>query len=168
MLRASLLVVILFLAGCPKEEVPNGDAGPGSDGGVPGGAARVVLGTGAETFTDIPTTGAELRLVYGPQGGWHLDAAVRLYDLEPDGLLLSYQIHDATTRENLGMPLSFRLQRRFVEEEGDHWVRVGDRAIFDIASDTEVLGRVVELRATAMRPEGTTAEDARVLTVIAP
>jgi hypothetical protein len=163
-----LLVVILFVVGCPKEDIPSDDAGPGSDGGVPGGAARVVLGTGAERFTDIPTTGAELRLVYGPQGGWHLDAAVRLYGLEPDGLLLSYQIHDASTRENLGMPLSFRLQRRFVEEEGDHWVRVGDRAIFDIASDTEVLGRVVELRATAMRPEGTTAEDARVVTVIAP
>jgi hypothetical protein len=170
MLRASLLLVILALAGCPKEDVPSGDAGPPDDAGAPGdaAAARLVLGTGTDVFTPIPETGAELGLVYGPQGGWHLDAAVQLYGLEPDGLLLGYEIHDATTGENLGMPLTFRLQRRFVEQEGDHWVRVGDRAIFDIMSDAEVLGRVVELRATATRPEGTMAADARVLTVVAP
>jgi hypothetical protein len=165
MLRACLIGGLL-LAGCPKDEADSGAGDAGSISGGDAGEPRIVLGTGTERFAPIPETDADLGLVHGPQGGWHVDVAVQLYALEPDGLLLRYEIHDAATGEDLGMPLSFRLQRRFVEVEGDHFVRVGDRAIFDIMSDSEVLGRTVEIGVTAETPAGAMAEDSRIVTVV--
>ena len=49
-----------------------------------GTSRGIELGTGVSSFVDLPQTGGTLELVYGVQGGWHIEASVRIYELPID------------------------------------------------------------------------------------
>lgn len=146
-----------FDAGEPDAGPFEGDAGPGGP--------RVVLGTGTTGFVPIPLTGApEMDLIRGPQGGWHVHASVRLHELDIDGLVLTYEIQDADGVAR-NFPSEIVLSERRLMREGDHWLRVGDRVIFDITEPAEVEGSVMRLRAIADPPGGDPVEDERTVTI---
>ncbi|MEM9193624.1 MAG: hypothetical protein AAGF12_30900 [Myxococcota bacterium] len=139
----------------PMDSSPDGPVVP----------ASVEVGLGISDFQPI-MAGTEAELVFGPQGGWHIDVAARVYGLAPDQLVLTYEMfNDQGTA--ISEPLSFRLSPRRVIDAGDHFIRLGDRAVFDIDAEDEVLGSTIEIRAAVETENGTVAEDRRMVRVIA-
>lgn len=127
-----------------------------------GMVAQVELGTGMGAFVALPTTGATAELVLGPQGGWHVSVAARMWADSAaalDGALLRYEARAASGVE-LGHT-ELELDPARVLREGDHWLRLGDRVVFAITAPAEVVGTSVEL---AVDIGGAT--DARQLTII--
>jgi hypothetical protein len=128
--------------------------------------ARIVLGTGRSRFEPLPPVGAELELEAGSQGLWHIFASVEIYGVEPNQLPLAYEVRDRASGELLTLPNEVLLSERRVLRDGDHWVRIGDRLVFDIASPSGVAGDTVEITATVM-PEGEPVlSDARAVRVV--
>ena len=141
----------------------------GTDAGVDAAsrAPRVEMGTGTSTFEPIPETGAELELVRGPQGGYHVFVAARLYDLEPEGLRLFLSAVDTSTAGSVGTDAEFRLVRSRVQPEGDHFVRVGDFLILHDDDPDAVRGLTLTITVRAVE-EGTglEASDRRTVLIV--
>lgn len=117
------------------------------------GDSSVVIGLGVVDFT-ATNDGDDAELVAGPQGGWHVDIALRLFNVEPDGALLTLQGFDADTGDALTVPIARRLTRSRVRRVDDHWLRLGDQMVFDVGDPAEVTGRNVRLSATIAEAEG--------------
>src|SRR5688500_751925 len=83
-----------------------------------GAAARVELGTGEVAFESIPESGATLELVHGPQGGYHLVVAIRVWELVPDRLSIVYEVERPGGELLARTP--FVLDRARFVREGDH------------------------------------------------
>jgi len=67
-------VLFLLLTGCEVEGVP---------GCAPGEGSSLEIGTGHSAFVPLAGNAPELELVYGPQGGFHTDMALRARFLDP-------------------------------------------------------------------------------------
>ncbi|MFK7999172.1 MAG: hypothetical protein AB8H86_06225 [Polyangiales bacterium] len=117
------------------------------------GDSSVVIGLGVVDFT-AANDGDDAELVAGPQGGWHVDIALRLFNVEPDGALLTLQGFDAGSGDALTVPIARRLTRSRVRRVDDHWLRLGDQMVFDVGDPAEVTGRDVRLTATIAEAEG--------------
>ncbi|MDQ3033381.1 MAG: hypothetical protein M3Y87_13255 [Myxococcota bacterium] len=152
-------VLALVLVGCGAEPVPNGDAGA-SITPMP----RVQLGTGTSSFVELPETGGTVELVMGPQGGYHVDVAIRIWDLDPDRISVIYEVARVDGAVLSTTPFVFD-PGRFVRE-GDHLVHTGDFTVLEITGPADVTGDEVELRVVATAQDGTTAMDARRATVV--
>ena len=137
------------------------DAGPV----VPPAEARVEIGTGSATFVAL-ADGDPIELVYGAQGGWHVDTAVRLWGMEPEGMLLTYEVRREGTDALINLAAQYGVHRSRVVVEGDHFVRVGDRAQLDIMDPVEVVGARVELSAIAAPASGGSVRDARLVVIV--
>lgn len=155
-MRRGVVVAWLWcLAGC---------VGPSTTGG--GATPSITLGTGATSFEQLPASGAQLELISGPQGGWHLNVSARFTGLEPDGLQLSYEVR----RVGETTPISFRavsaLTRRSVREtEPGVFDRLGDRAVLNISGPAAVANSDVEVTVTAQASNGAGAADTRTIHV---
>ena len=162
-LRTFLLFTgVVVAVGCGGTDEPDNDAG-GIDSGPPPG--RVELGVGRSVVGPFPPDG-RLPIVYGVQGGYHVDVGVRLYELDPMDLELLYELVDVATSESLGSRRLILTVRRVVAED-DHWVRAGDQVIFStITSPSEVDGAQVIIRVTATPVEGAAAMDERTVTIV--
>jgi len=158
-LAAPTALIFLLLAGCPSDDTST-DASADTRRDSSGSTGRIELGTGQANFVEIPDSGAELELVAGPQGGWHLVASVRLYDLTIDELLLSYRIEQDGVV--ISMPLQFSLTERRLVRDGDRWLRQGDNVIFEIPSPDEVVGERVDMIAVAEPPDGPAVSDRKM------
>lgn len=162
-------VLLLAIGGACSDDSPTIDAATDSgaadafrsDGG---GGSRVELGTGLANFVDIPTAGAEMEIVAGPQGGWHLEVTARLYELTIDELRLSYRIE----REGMtiSMPVEYSLTERRLVRDGDRWLRAGDQVRFEISDPIEVVGDTVQVVVTADPVDGDPVSDRRTVTVV--
>ena len=75
--------------------------------------ARVEVGAGEHAFEEIADD-TELPLVHGPQGGNHILASVRVYDMDPI-VSLRYTL----TRVYDGLMFSDNFYRLYLLEEGD-------------------------------------------------
>lgn len=150
----------------------SGGGGSDPDGGADATRAdapdaeppRVELGTGRTSFVEIPPMGAELELVAGPQGGWHIDVTARLHGLAIEQLLLTYEI--TRDGEIVSMPRQFMLREALVLREGDHYLRAGDFVPFQITQPADVVGDTVVVRVTAEAVDGARAEDQRTVTIV--
>jgi hypothetical protein len=112
------------------------------------GDPLIEIGTGdADSFAALPDEGAELELSRGTQGGFHVDLALRIQGIDPDGMTLSWSLRDRVTGAALGPDGSFSLRRRRLEEKNGTWIRVGDRAVLDIGDPNQVVGSSVRLTA---------------------
>lgn len=118
-----------------------GGAGSGGDG-----VTAIELGTGETTFTPI---GDEIELTMGPQGGWHLWLTLRLWSEAPNGTTVDYTVRRASDGSALSMPTRYVVDEERLIREGDHWLRLGDRAILAITSADMAVGEDVEIDATA-------------------
>jgi hypothetical protein len=124
----------------------------------------IELGTGQLTWEEL---GADIELVYGSQGGWHVDVALRSGGWDADGIELSYRALDAETDELISFETTALLDEDRVLPIDGGWERVGDRVVFDVLSDAEVLGRTVRLVVDAT--DGDAAlEDAGTVTIVGP
>jgi hypothetical protein len=121
----------------------------------------VELGTGLANFEDI---GPTMEIVFGPQGGWHLYVSCRIYNVTVDGALLTYR----TERDGvlISMPNGYRLEPRRLVRARDHYLRVGDLAIFDITMPSDVVGDTVTVTVTIEPPDGDPVTDARTAMVV--
>ncbi len=149
-------LVALVLASCTPA-VRSDDAGLAVDGALdaPSGPS-LELGTGLEAFVPIPDEGAELELVHGPQGGWHVHLSLRARGIAPTGLI--YEITRLSDGELVCMlPLGVR-EGTFVERDGA-LERVGDFAIFSISSAEEIAGEDVLVRASVYDAERRSVTD---------
>jgi len=121
------------------------------------------VGTGHTTFAPLED-GGPIELVAGPQGGWHIDATLRLGGFGPDGVKVKYEAFDEQAQ-----PISFvthaSLSTASVLEDGEGWIRVGDRVVLDIASPSEVVGTTATVRATATLGDQQWSAE-RVVTVV--
>jgi len=177
LLFVSLLV--LPLAACPGDDdaPPVGrdggaDAGsPSADGGGEGDDAatpsgpRVEIGTGITSFVPV-ADGEDVELVMGPQGGWHIDVTLRLYEMDPMDMRLNIDGYDADTGEMLALPIERILTTRRVREEDDHWLRLGEQLVLGIASPAEAVGKDVRIVVRAMPVEGEGASAEKTVHVI--
>lgn len=157
------LGVVLGCAGAVDAPAAGDAAVTGVD--APARPMRVVLGEGLTAYRALPAEGAEIELVFGPQGGWHFDLAVWVQGGDPEGMRLRYAVTDAAGRA-LQFPAEVSLNARRVVPEGEGFVRVGDRAVLDVRDGDALVGQSLTLRVQATSRAGATAEDARVVTVV--
>lgn len=129
------------------------------------GDVAIELGTGYQAFEPLQN-GDDVDLIAGLQGGWHVNASVRLSGVGPDGVLLVY---DAVDSE--GARISFETQALLSQgsllAEGEGWLRLGDLVVMEIDDAMEVLGSSVTLRVTASF-DGQTWSDERTVRVVDP
>ena len=124
----------------------------------------IELGTGHLAWEAL---GEEIELVYGSQGGWHVDVTLRAGGWAPDGIELSYRALDAETDALISFETSALLDEDRVLQIDGGWERVGDRVVLDVTSDADVLDREVRLEVSAT--DGDLAlSDERAATVVAP
>jgi hypothetical protein len=141
--------------------VPPVDAACTVDGGsVP----WIVLGTGQERFVDL-APGAELELVQGPQGGYHLDVTA-LFGLavSPDMHVLRYAAARVDGTE-LGVMQIALLERRLTRACGG-WLRGGDILVLAITSPDDVVGDELEVTVGVLDARGEVARDARRVRIV--
>lgn len=161
LLASALLALVgTALVACAGSAAPapDGAAGPSDAAILP----RVELGTGNASFVAI---GETIELVMGPQGGWHVDVALRIWGLDPRGISVVYEVVRLRDGALLSRTSFLFDAGRFVPE-GDHLVHTGDIAILDVTSASEIVGDEIELRVTASARDGTSARDARRTTVV--
>ncbi|GAB5549951.1 MAG: hypothetical protein SangKO_097110 [Sandaracinaceae bacterium] len=139
---------------------------PLDEAGVPL-PASVELGTGTSAFRPIPEDGAELELVRGPQGGFHVFLTARITALQVDGASLVYSARHAETGEVVGNPASYVLSAARLAREGVAWVRVGDFLVLDDASPDAVRDQTLELQIEVMEASGERAAmDRRTVLIV--
>ena len=163
-----LVLTALAATGCGTEaDAP--DAGPGPDVdaacAVGGGAPPwLLVGTGAESFVAL-APGAEIELIHGPQGGYHLSTTA-LFGLgvSPDDYVLRYEVRrlDGTLLGTTGVAL---LERRLARACGG-WFRGGDIVVLSISGPTEVAGDEVDLSVQLLQGTTELARDVRRVRVV--
>ncbi len=106
----------------------------------------IELGVGQQSWQPFEE---DVELVFGSQGGWHVDLTLRFGGWGPDGLELEYQAVDVEADEVISYLTTATLSEASVLPDADGWQRVGDRVVFEIASDGEVLGRSTRFEVVA-------------------
>ncbi|MCB9759694.1 MAG: hypothetical protein H6739_07615 [Alphaproteobacteria bacterium] len=131
-------MLLLVLAACTAKDAPVDS----------GGAPWIELGAGQSGFVPL-ADGDAVPLVHGLQGGWHVDLALRFGGMGPNGVHLRYEAFDAADDTLLSFATETVLSPSRVLEEGEGWLRLGDRVVFDIEEAAEVLGREVRFEVAA-------------------
>lgn len=162
-------LTLLFASACSGPTTPTAmalDAAP-PDAAADAAATmpEVELGSGLTSFVDIQTTGAELELVFGPQGGWHFNLTARLTGFVPEGLALSYAVADEGGVA-LHYPSRVVLNARRVVDAGTSVIRLGDRVVLDVRDGRALVGRNLTVSVEAVGANGSRALSARTVTVV--
>jgi hypothetical protein len=127
--------------------------------------AQIELGAGRVDFIPVQN-GDSIELVSGPQGGYHLEFTLRLFDVDPEGLVLDYQVHERSSAKRLSIQARYIIGKGYVLDRGDHFLRVGDRAILDVKSPMEARGLEVDASCRIERAGAVLAEDNKRLSII--
>lgn len=125
------------------------------------------LGTGQLEYQPLED-GGTIELVYGPQGGWHVDVSARFGALELGQATLQYSASDATSGVALNLPYQAIVDSERVLPQADGWLRLGDRVVFDVPSDEDVLEREVLLQVQFTGDDELLLSDERAVTVVGP
>ena len=124
--------MLFLLASCPA---PSPDTE---------GAPWMELGTGLTAYEELDD-GDTIELVAGPQGGWHVDVAIELGGFEPDGVAVQYRGLNAQTDVVVSYVTDAVLYANRMVATDDGWRRSGDRVVFAIDSEADVVGTEVRL-----------------------
>ncbi len=151
------LVLACLLPGC-------GD-GAGQTSSEVQPPARIELGAGRVDFIPVQD-GDFIELVSGPQGGYHLEFTLRLFDVDPDGLVLDYQVHAHASTKRLSGPARYVIATGYVLDRKEYFLRVGDRAILEIKAPMEARNLDVDASCRIERAGAVLAEDHKRLTII--
>jgi len=86
--------------------------------------------------------GDEVELVFGPQGGWHIDLGARFGGVMPDGQFLTFRVWDPQHSDQIGYPIkTFVVPDVVVPYADEGFDRSGVSVVFAIKSASEVVGR---------------------------
>lgn len=160
--RIASLLLLLALVHCGDDAPPPPVDGSRRDGGTDAtaepdvlvsGEPRITIGHGLTAYEDVPE-GGDAELVAGPQGGWHVNLALRIYSIDPEDLSIRIEGFDAETGDVLSIPIERILTSRRVRREDDHYLRLGDQLIFMITMPSEAVGRDLRVELTAMPTAG--------------
>jgi hypothetical protein len=147
----------------PSDAAPF-DAVPLDTPSSPG--TSLAIGTGITAYEPIDD-GAELTLVMGPQGGYHVDITFRACGIVPMDARLRVDGFDAETGREVAFEIDRILtERRVRVEEDGCWTRVGDLLVFDVLMPSEIVGREVRVEARVVAEDGTTASTTRTIRVV--
>lgn len=128
--------------------------------------ASLAIGAGLTAYEPIED-GAELALVMGPQGGYHVDVTFRACGIVPMDARLRVDGFDAETGREVAFEIDRILTERRVRIEDDGcWTRVGDLLVFDVLMPSEIVGREVRVEARVVAEDGTTASTTRSIRVV--
>ena len=128
--------------------------------------ASLAIGAGLTAYEPIDD-GAELALVMGPQGGYHVDITFRSCGIVPMDARLRVDGFDAETGREVAFEIDRILTERRVRiEEDGCWTRVGDLLVFDVSMPSEIVGREVRVEARVVAEDGTTASTTRTIRVV--
>lgn len=148
-----------------------GDGSPTGvvDGG--GDAAAVVpvatMGTGLSAWEDIPTQGARLELVMGPQGGFHLLGRARFRGL-PGDVSLAFALQPLAGGPSVSeVGAVRRIDRRGLTRWGDGWETTSAELVILAPGvmPSAVVGQTLRMALTVTDAAGRTATDAREVTI---
>jgi len=64
----------------------------------------VTVGHGEVDYLPL-SDGDAVELIYGPQGGWHLNLGARVGGIGPDSVILTYRIWDVARTHQVGYPI---------------------------------------------------------------
>lgn len=139
----SLLLVLIGCASPDDDGLPEPTGTPSDDTGLPASTAEtgtsgcgvpsLTLGTGVTEYTPLPD-GGSAQIVFGPQGGWHVDtagfvvAADQILQIQPrmvldDGTLLTGELPPVVLAALPGEPCTHTY--------------FGVRALFDLEAVTD-------------------------------
>lgn len=127
--------------------------------------ARIDLGTGRVSFVSIEE-GDPVELVSGPQGGFHLEFTLHLFNVDPENLILDYQVREQSAGKQLSFPARYVIGKGYVLDEGVHFLRVGDRAILDVKEPAQVQGLQVQASCSIERAGIILAQDQKSITIV--
>lgn len=163
--RAGVWVLAVALgAGC-GDASPATEADGGGNAGVVGPVAT--LGTGLSVWEDIPTRGARMELVMGPQGGFHLLGRARFVGL-PGDVSLAFALRPTSGGPSVSEEGAVRrVDRRGLTRWGDGWETTSAELVVLApgAMPSAVVGRTLRLELSVTDAAGRTATDAREVTV---
>ncbi len=166
-MRTALICLMLLACDCGDDTTPadagadtattpdSGDRDADRDADV--GSARIEVGTGLTDFVEVED-GDDVELVMGSQGGWHVDVALRLYGMEPMDMLIAIHGFDTSSGDEVTIPIERVLTRRRVRDLGDHWLRLGDQAVFMITEASQASDRDLRLEVSATPLDGPTVQ----------
>lgn len=126
---------------------------------------RIRLGFGVTRFCHVPE-GEDVELIMGPQGGWHVDIAVEIHELEPMDMWLRIRGYDADSGEEITFPVDRLLSTRRVRRMDDHWLRLGDQAVFDTFNPGSIVGRRIRIDITAEAADMQTVMASQTIRII--
>jgi len=170
------LVVLLapVAAGChpPSEGGSDGGTDTEGDGWTPEElsveAGRLV--DGGATFEPYADGGdAEIELVAGFQGGFHVEPDLRLTDLDSDAFttVIDYVVERTSNGERVNRPSEFTIRSEFGWEELDSgWVHRGNQVIFDINRPAQIVGDEVELQVSVDLESGARSQTRVIGTIV--
>lgn len=141
-----------------------------ADSGIPG--VEVSLGTGQTDWEDLPAVGAELELIYGAQGGYHVWGRARFRGFAPDvdlgftavDLATGRRLHEQTwARRRVENNVSYGLQPTGLGA----YATDAELVVLAIQCSDEVLGHPLQVRVSVReRASGRIASDVRTATVV--
>lgn len=119
-------LLALHAAGCADDPAPSGDV-------------KVELGLGQAQFTPV-ADGDPIELVFGPQGGWHVDLAARVYGADDaDDLILSFRVHQPDGQ--IAYPIKRLVDPDQAPRTDDGAIEYpGAQLVFAIMDPSEVVG----------------------------
>lgn len=162
------LAVLALCAGCGSGAGAVDAASPPLDAActVGGGAVPwLVAGTGEASFVTL-ADGADLELVHGPQGGYHLMATALFgLDVSPDMHVLRYDAIPVGADTPLGTTQIALNERRLVRACGG-WFRGGDIVVLSITTPGDVVGMDVDLVVSVLDGVGEVVRDTRRVHVV--
>ncbi|MBX3246768.1 MAG: hypothetical protein KF901_06285 [Myxococcales bacterium] len=147
----------------PPDAVPVDVLRPEDTGPPP---PSLAIGTGVTEHVPLED-GAELPLVMGPQGGYHIDVTFRACAIEAMDARLQVWGHDAETGGQVSEELEriLTIRRVLYDDDGGCWTRVGDFLVFDTFDPSTIVGRRVRVRAVVREPGGLSVQDEREIIV---
>ena len=159
---ALLALAAALLAGACREPTPEPVRGRCEDAEPGVACLEIAAGADAAPVAD----GSEVELVFGPQGGWHVEVGMRFLGIDTEGTLLTYEAR----REEDGAIVStmrYGITPRRLGTDGDYRLRTGDLVVFDITSADQIADRAITIEARLEDENGAEiASDVRTLEVV--
>jgi hypothetical protein len=101
----------------------------------------VEVGEGPEIFRPLVDEESTLELVFGPQGGFHVDVAARLWNVNPDQVDIEYSLVLDSVSRTVHYPARYNLSLMAVEVMEDYYLRLGDRIFFLKGPASDIVGK---------------------------
>ncbi|MFP6683734.1 MAG: hypothetical protein VB934_03440 [Polyangiaceae bacterium] len=101
----------------------------------------VTVGHGQTDYVPL-ANGDAVELVYGPQGGWHLNLGARVGGIGPDSVILTYRVWDAARTHQVGYPIKMVPTLR-PSPDDDSFEQCGIRVVLAIGAPEDVVQRAL-------------------------